>query len=205
MARPQQPELARSQSAPVDPDALDPQAETQGQLTEAGRVGNVPADNQPGHHPRQEQDKPDGAAFLARFRGDDRDAASSDAGDAGDAAASGDAPPPSAAHAPAPDAADEAASAAVEDGIDVPELVADGPDPAAPAVGEPVGAAPADLVDDPAAASSSDPDGTTAADLAGRATHLAEEAAQLARKGVEGGAQLVRKGIDAVKEVKDRR
>lgn len=68
MARPQQPEIAGSQSAPVDPDRVDPAAETQGRPAPAGRVGGVPADNQPGHHPSRDQDKPDGAAFLAKMR-----------------------------------------------------------------------------------------------------------------------------------------
>jgi hypothetical protein len=32
----------------------------------------LPPENQPGHHPEKEQDKPDPAAFVAKFKGEDR-------------------------------------------------------------------------------------------------------------------------------------
>jgi hypothetical protein len=35
-----------------------------------GESGPVPPDNQPGHHPEKEQDKPDPAAFAARLGAD---------------------------------------------------------------------------------------------------------------------------------------
>ena len=45
----------------------------------------VPEDNQPGHHPSEEQDKPDPDAFVAKFnaaaRGDDDDRSEDDDGD----------------------------------------------------------------------------------------------------------------------------
>lgn len=67
MARPQQPELARSAKTDLDPDHIE--TGLQGQKTPAagGETGPVPADNQPGHHPRKEQDKPDLDAFAAKI------------------------------------------------------------------------------------------------------------------------------------------
>ena len=66
MARPQQPELARSAKTDLDPDHVE--TGLQGQKTPAtgGETGPVPAENQPGHHPPEEQDKPDLDAFAAR-------------------------------------------------------------------------------------------------------------------------------------------
>src|SRR5215218_3953800 len=69
MANPQQPELARSRKTP----ALDPDA-TEAALSaaEAPPVdrdrGPVPVENQPGHHPPVEQDKPDAERFVAKVR-----------------------------------------------------------------------------------------------------------------------------------------
>src|SRR5205823_3118837 len=63
MARPQQPELARSGKTDIDPDHV--ATGLQGQPTPAtgGETGPVPPENQPGHHPIEEQDKPDLDAF----------------------------------------------------------------------------------------------------------------------------------------------
>jgi len=69
MANPQQPELARSRKTPaLDPDA----SEAVLSAAEAPPVdrarGPVPVDNQPGHHPPVEQDKPDADRFLAKVK-----------------------------------------------------------------------------------------------------------------------------------------
>ena len=69
MANPQQPELARSRKTP----ALDPDA-TEAVLSaaEAPAVdrarGPVPVENQPGHHPAVEQDKPGADRFVAKVK-----------------------------------------------------------------------------------------------------------------------------------------
>ena len=68
MANPQQPELRRSARSEATDDA------TKERLTapsvpgvDAGDGGGpVPADNQPGHHPPVEQDKPSGRDFVAK-------------------------------------------------------------------------------------------------------------------------------------------
>jgi len=67
MARPQQPELARSAKTDIDPRHVE--TGLQGQPTPAtgGETGPIPPDNQPGHHPAKEQDKPDLDAFAARL------------------------------------------------------------------------------------------------------------------------------------------
>jgi hypothetical protein len=67
MGRPQQPELARSAKTDLDPDHVE--TGLQGQKTPAagGETGPVPPENQPGHHPPKEQDKPDLDAFAARL------------------------------------------------------------------------------------------------------------------------------------------
>ncbi|MCA1845528.1 MAG: hypothetical protein LC792_20505 [Actinobacteria bacterium] len=67
MARPQQPELARSGKTDIDPDHVE--TGLQGQPTPAtgGETGPIPPENQPGHHPPKEQDKPDLDAFAARL------------------------------------------------------------------------------------------------------------------------------------------
>ena len=68
MSNPQQPELARSRKTPAqDQDAvagvLDGQRETG---ADAPR-GPVPPENQPGHHPADEQDKPPLDKFAAKL------------------------------------------------------------------------------------------------------------------------------------------
>ena len=67
MAHPQQPELARSARTDLDPDHVE--TGLQGQPTPAtgGETGPIPPENQPGHHPEKEQDKPDLDAFAARL------------------------------------------------------------------------------------------------------------------------------------------
>lgn len=69
MARPQSPELHRSGKTPgLDPDNAASRLEAKPQPGASGVTGPVPEDNQPGHHPEHEQDKPDPDAFVERFR-----------------------------------------------------------------------------------------------------------------------------------------
>lgn len=58
MTTPQQPEIARSRRSEVDPASA--KTRTGGPTTEKGRLGPVPEENLPGHHPEHEQDKPEG-------------------------------------------------------------------------------------------------------------------------------------------------
>jgi hypothetical protein len=67
MGRPQQPELARSAKTDLDPDHVETGLQGQKAPVTGGETGPVPAENQPGHHPPQEQDKPDLDAFAARL------------------------------------------------------------------------------------------------------------------------------------------
>ena len=68
MSNPQQPELARSRKTPAqDPDSVAGILEGQDQPGASGPSGPIPVDNQPGHHPAHEQDKPDLNAFAARL------------------------------------------------------------------------------------------------------------------------------------------
>ena len=68
MSNPQQPELARSRKTPAqDQDAVASVVEGRSTPTTEGRTGPVPAENQPGHHPDKEQDKPDLADFAAKL------------------------------------------------------------------------------------------------------------------------------------------
>ena len=68
MPQPQQPELRRSGETP----AVDDHTKS---TTNVGAPGGssadaqlaVPEENQPGHHPDKEQDKPDPAAFAERL------------------------------------------------------------------------------------------------------------------------------------------
>lgn len=67
MSNPQQPELARSRKTPAqDQDAVAAVVEGQRQPETSGPTGPVPAANQPGHHPAEEQDKPDIDAFAQK-------------------------------------------------------------------------------------------------------------------------------------------
>ena len=73
MARPQQRELARNEKVPaLSPDASETELSGQPDFDERGRTGPVPEDNLPGHHREEEQDKPDGDAFLRKLQGEDR-------------------------------------------------------------------------------------------------------------------------------------
>lgn len=68
MSNPQQPELARSRKTPaLDPDATASVVEGQRQPGSSEPGGPVPAENQPGHHPPKEQDKPDLDAFAQKL------------------------------------------------------------------------------------------------------------------------------------------
>ena len=67
MARPQTPELARSAKTDIDPDHVETGLQGQPTPKSGGETGPVPPDNQPGHHPAKEQDKPDLDAFAARL------------------------------------------------------------------------------------------------------------------------------------------
>ena len=69
MANPQQPELARSRRTPaLNPDATEAVLSAQGEPGVDVARGPIPVDNLPGHHPEHEQDKPDGAAFVAKVK-----------------------------------------------------------------------------------------------------------------------------------------
>ena len=69
MSNPQQPELARSRKTPAqDQDAVAAVVEGQRHPGADEARGPVPAENQPGHHPAEEQDKPDADAFAAKLR-----------------------------------------------------------------------------------------------------------------------------------------
>lgn len=67
MARPQQPELARSAKTDLDPDHVETGLQGQKRPSSGGETGPIPPENQPGHHPPEEQDKPDLDAFAARL------------------------------------------------------------------------------------------------------------------------------------------
>lgn len=69
MGRPQQPELARSENTDLQPDYAETRIEAHGHKApdrEDADEGPVPAENQPGHRPEHEQDKPR-AAMAARL------------------------------------------------------------------------------------------------------------------------------------------
>lgn len=68
MPNPQQPELARSRRTPaLDPDASAAVVDGQAIPGVDAPRGPVPLDNQPGHHPPTEQDKPDINAFAEKL------------------------------------------------------------------------------------------------------------------------------------------
>ena len=68
MSNPQQPELARSRKTPgLDPDAVATVVEGQRHPGADEARGPVPAENQPGHHPAEEQDKPELNAFAEKL------------------------------------------------------------------------------------------------------------------------------------------
>ena len=57
MSKPQQPELRRSERGATDDDSAKIKAEKASGADQP--PGWVPPDNRPGHHPDEEQDKPD--------------------------------------------------------------------------------------------------------------------------------------------------
>ena len=63
MPKPQQPEIRRSERGAVDDSSVTEALTAREVPGTSGAPGAVPEDNQPGHHPEQEQDKP-----VARFR-----------------------------------------------------------------------------------------------------------------------------------------
>ncbi len=68
MANPQQPELRRSGRVPaLDPDASEAKLSAQDRPQTGGVVGDAPPEQQPGHHPEHDQDKPDPDEFAARL------------------------------------------------------------------------------------------------------------------------------------------
>jgi hypothetical protein len=67
MSRPQQPELARSAKTDLDPDHVETGLQGQRKPKSGGETGPVPPENEPGHHPPKEQDKPDLDAFAAKL------------------------------------------------------------------------------------------------------------------------------------------
>src|SRR5919206_1299096 len=68
MSNPQQPELARSRKVPhQDQDAASAAVEARRATDAGGPSGPVPPENQPGHHPPEEQDKPDLNAFAEKL------------------------------------------------------------------------------------------------------------------------------------------
>lgn len=69
MTNPQQPELARSRKGATSDDSV--KSQVSGVTTDQagpGPMGPVPEDNQPGHHPEVEQDKPEGPPPVPRAR-----------------------------------------------------------------------------------------------------------------------------------------
>lgn len=68
MSNPQQPELARSRKTPAqDQDAVAGVLDGQRDVTADAPRGPVPPENQPGHHPSEDQDKPDLSAFAEKL------------------------------------------------------------------------------------------------------------------------------------------
>ncbi|MFP5322643.1 MAG: hypothetical protein ACLGIC_12470 [Acidimicrobiia bacterium] len=69
MAKPQQPELRRSGFVPaLDPDATESDLEAHERpKAKGGKRGPIPEEQQPGHHPEHEQDKPDLDKFAERM------------------------------------------------------------------------------------------------------------------------------------------
>lgn len=88
MAKPQSPELRRSGRTPdLDPDNVGTRLAASGTPSTGGRSGPVPPDNQPGHHPDHDQDRPDPREFarhsheVAERRAAEQARARSEAGD----------------------------------------------------------------------------------------------------------------------------
>lgn len=59
MSKPQQPELARNRRNRADQDGAELKAQERRPVDESEKApGPIPEENQPGHHPEVEQDKP---------------------------------------------------------------------------------------------------------------------------------------------------
>ncbi len=58
MTKPQQPELRRSDRGQTDQQEWARREEARQRRRERGPTGPVPEENQPGHHPDEEQDRP---------------------------------------------------------------------------------------------------------------------------------------------------
>ena len=67
MVNPQQPELRRSERGATSDDAAKERLSAPQEAPGGNALGQVPEDNQPGHHPPVEQDKPSGADFVAKM------------------------------------------------------------------------------------------------------------------------------------------
>jgi hypothetical protein len=68
MSNPQQPELARSRKTPAqDQDAVAGVLDGQQDIGADAPRGPIPPENQPGHHPAEEQDKPPLEKFAAKL------------------------------------------------------------------------------------------------------------------------------------------
>jgi hypothetical protein len=69
MTNPQQPELARSRKGATSDDSIKSRvAGVKADKSGPGPMGPIPEDNQPGHHPEVEQDKPTGPPPTLRSR-----------------------------------------------------------------------------------------------------------------------------------------
>src|SRR5437773_974682 len=64
MVKPQQPELRQSDRGATSDDATKERLSVPHAPSVGGDTGPVPADNQPGHRPPHDQDKPSGEAFV---------------------------------------------------------------------------------------------------------------------------------------------
>lgn len=80
--RPQQQELARSQHTPLDPSERARQSEQAGAPPEDSPDA-IPDENEPGHRPERDQDKPDAERFRQRLAGEDGEDAEGDEHDDG--------------------------------------------------------------------------------------------------------------------------
>jgi hypothetical protein len=82
MSKPQQPELARSGRGATDPHAVKTELTAPSQGGGERELGGpVPSGNLPGHHPENEQDKPDGTAFVEKMHRLAEEEAAIDGGD----------------------------------------------------------------------------------------------------------------------------
>jgi hypothetical protein len=59
MTKPQQPEIRRSERGETDQDGRRQTREQESSTERSGRTGPVPPENQPGHRPERDQDKPE--------------------------------------------------------------------------------------------------------------------------------------------------